>query len=70
MPLVKRSPRKVIKLSEAADILQVSRATVREMILRQELQLAPVPRRGRTSPLKIICRVRQREGSGVGHFVK
>jgi transposase len=55
MPLVKRSPRKVIKLSEAADILQVSRATVREMILRQELQLAPVPRRGRTSPLKLYA---------------
>lgn len=54
MPLVKRKPRKLIRLKAAADLLQVSRQTVRNMITDGELTLAPTDaRRGATSPLKV-----------------
>ncbi len=55
MPLVKRRPRKVIKLSEAAEILQISRQSIRDMIEREEIKTAPIPRRGVTSPIKVYA---------------
>jgi predicted DNA-binding transcriptional regulator AlpA len=48
-----RAPRKIIRLKEAMDILQVSRTTVRELIAKKDISVAPVPRTGRTSPIKL-----------------
>ena len=50
---IKRQPRKLIKLSEAMEILPKSRGTLRNMIEAGELTPAPVPRRGPTSPIML-----------------
>lgn len=48
----RRKPRKLIRLADAMVILQVSRMTLRRMILRGELKPAPVPRLGK-APIKL-----------------
>lgn len=48
----RRMPRKLIRVKEAAAILQESRTSVKNRIARHELQV--VPGRGKTSPLRVF----------------
>jgi hypothetical protein len=49
-----RTPRKQMRLSEAADLLQVSRTTIRKLIYEErKLQVASQRKPGTTSPIKV-----------------
>ncbi len=50
----RRQPRKQMRLKAAADVLQISRSTVRNLIfVERRLQIASQAKPGTTSPIKV-----------------
>lgn len=53
---IRRKPRKLIRVSEAAELLQISKQSVRDQIYKyRRLQVANQALPGTTSPLKLYA---------------